>query len=105
MKPKTTLGYSYPDRLRKFTPDMWPDLADDEMRITFLGTFAGPPVRRAQQQMSIFVEVGPWTPEPPDPSKGFGKATDSFVFDLRRRLPRQLRRDGDHLQQNGQGLH
>jgi ribonuclease Z len=82
VKPKTTLGYSYPDRLRKFTPDMWPDLADDEMRITFLGTFGGPPVRRAQQQMSIFVEVGPWTPEPPDPSKGFGKATDSFVFDL-----------------------
>ena len=28
--------------------------------------------------MSIFVEVGPWVP---DPNGGFGKATDSFVFD------------------------
>ncbi|MGE5531108.1 MAG: hypothetical protein ACM3VW_03190 [Bacteroidota bacterium] len=82
VNPKTTLGYSYPNRLRKFTRDMWPDLADDEMRITFLGSFGGPPVRRAQQQMSVFVEVGPWTPDPPDPSQGFGKATDSFVFDL-----------------------
>jgi ribonuclease Z len=79
VKPKTTLGYSYPNRLQKFTPDMQPDLADDEMRITFLGTFGGPPVRKAQQQMSIFVEVGPWKD---DPGGGFGKATDSFVFDL-----------------------
>ena len=79
VKPKSTQQYSYPNRLRKFTPDMWPDLADDEMRITFLGTFGGPPVRRAQQQMSIFVEVGPWMVDPP---AGFGKATDSFVFDL-----------------------
>lgn len=57
--PKSTQRYSYPDKLRKFTPDMQPDLADDEMRITFLGTTGGPPIRKAQAQMSIFVEVGP----------------------------------------------
>ncbi len=75
--PKTTQWYSYPDTLRKFTVDMQPDLAADEMRITFLGT-GSPPGRMAQQLMSIFVEVGPWLP---DPGGGFGKATDSFVFD------------------------
>jgi ribonuclease Z len=78
--PATTAGYRYPNKLRKFRRDMWPDLAADEMRITFLGTFGGPPVRRAQQQMSIFVEVGPWMPDPA--GLGFGKAKDSFVFDL-----------------------
>ena len=50
VNPKSTLGYSYPDRLRKFTPDMQPDLADDEMRITFLGTFGGPPVCTARSR-------------------------------------------------------
>jgi ribonuclease Z len=75
--PGTTQHYTYPTRLRDFTLDMQPDLDDDEMRITFLGT-AFPPTRRAQQMMSIFVEVGPWVP---DPNGGFGKATDSFVFD------------------------
>ncbi len=78
VNPRSTQRYSYPNRLRKFRPDMQPDLAADEMRITFLGTMGGPPVRRAQQQMSIFVEVGPWQE---DPGGGFGKATDSFVFD------------------------
>ncbi len=77
--PSSTQRYSYPNTLRKFTPDMQPDLAADEMRITFLGTTGGPPVRRAQAQMSIFVEVGPWVPDLI--SGGFGKATDSFVFD------------------------
>jgi ribonuclease Z len=73
----TTQEYTYPTRyLRTFTPDMQKDLESDEMRITFLGsTF--PPSRRAQQEMSIFVEVGPWVEEP----NGFGRATDSFVFD------------------------
>jgi ribonuclease Z len=56
---------------------MQQQLASDEMRITFLGT-AFPPARRAQQMMSIFVEVGPWIP---DAGGGFGKAKDSFVFD------------------------
>src|SRR5512139_886745 len=74
---KFTQRYSYPDTLRKFTPDMQPDLADDEMRITFLGT-GDPPPRIAQKMMSIFVEVGPWMK---DPAGGFGRAKDSFVFD------------------------
>lgn len=77
--PRSTQRYSYPDRLRKFTPDMQPDLGPDELRITFLGTaFPTSPARRAQQLMSIFVEVGPWVP---DPNGGFGRATDSFIFD------------------------
>ena len=75
--PKSTQRYSYPDKLRKFTPDMQPDLSDDEMRITFLGS-GSPPARIAQESMSIFVEIGPWIP---DPAGGFGKAHDSFVFD------------------------
>jgi len=79
VNPKSTRQYSYANRLRKFTLDMQPDLADDEMRITFLGTMGGPPVRRLQQQMSIFVEVGPWVSYPE--VVGFGKAKDSFVFD------------------------
>jgi ribonuclease Z len=73
----TTQKYSYPTHLSAFTPDMQPQLDEDEMRITFLGT-AFPPARRAQEMMSIFVEVGPWVP---DAGGGFGKATDSFVFD------------------------
>jgi ribonuclease Z len=75
--PGTTEKYTYPTHLSSFTLDMQPQLASDEMRITFLGT-SFPPARRAQQMMSIFVEVGPWVP---DPEGGFGKATDSFVFD------------------------
>lgn len=72
-----TLEYEYPAVLPTYTPDMQPQLDADEMRITFLGS-GFPPSRRAQQMMSIFVEVGPWVP---DPNGGFGKATDSFVFD------------------------
>lgn len=79
VNPDTTQEYSYAASppLHEFTLDMQPELRRDEMRITFLGT-AFPPARRAQQMMSIFVEVGPWVP---DPNGGFGKATDSFVFD------------------------
>ncbi len=47
-------------------------LEPDEMRITFLGSMV-PPVRRAQQEMSIFVEVG-WDPIKQCPM-------DQFVFD------------------------
>lgn len=75
--PETTQQYSYASALPIFTPDMQPLLGEDEMRITFLGT-AFPPSRHTQQMMSIFVEVGPWVP---DKNGGFGKATDSFVFD------------------------
>lgn len=75
--PGRTQQYTYPTHLRDFELGMQPQLASDEMRITFLGT-GFPPARRAQQMMSIFVEVGPWVP---DAGGGFGKATDSFVFD------------------------
>ncbi|MFN8201662.1 MAG: hypothetical protein U0S48_03795 [Solirubrobacteraceae bacterium] len=79
VNPKSTRRYSYPDGLKRFTRAMQPDLAHDEMRITFLGSaFPTAPGRRAQQMMSIFVEVGPWVR---DPGGGFGKATDSFIFD------------------------
>ncbi len=56
-------------------------LRDDEMRITFLGSMV-PPVRRAQQEMSVFVEVGPWVYDPKHPTDPtYGRATDSIVFD------------------------
>jgi ribonuclease Z len=69
-----TRKYSYFDQLPPFclnTP-----LLDNEMRITFLGS-GFPPPRRAQAEMSVFVEVGPWIEE----ASGYGRATDSFVFD------------------------
>jgi len=77
-----TEQYDYPTYLFKkgniFDPNKDAKLLkENEMRITFLGT-AFPPSRKAQQMMSIFVEVGPWIP---DPGGGFGKAKDSFVFD------------------------
>ncbi len=62
--------YSYFNKLPKFTPGT--PLDANEMRITFLGTDI-PPVRRAQQEMSIFVEVG-W-------NEKTGKPLDQFVFD------------------------
>lgn len=73
-----TQRYDYTDKLDEFVPDtMQQQLDSDEMRITFLGS-SFPPSRKAQQMMSIFVEVGPWIP---DPNGGIGRATDSFVFD------------------------
>jgi ribonuclease Z len=75
--PETTQEYLYPGRLDPFKLQDQTQLASDEMRITFLGS-AFPPSRRVQQMMSIFVEVGPWVP---DLNGGFGKASDSFVFD------------------------
>ena len=76
-----TAAYSYASDLINsgaiYTPDMQKDLASDEMRITFLGS-AFPPTRRAQEMMSIFVEVGPWV----EVEGSFGHATDSFVFDI-----------------------
>ena len=75
-----TQKYSYFDNLDEFTP--WgldsqrqltgTRLEEDEMRITFLGSIV-PPVRRAQQEMSVFVEVG-WDPVKQCPM-------DQFVFD------------------------
>jgi ribonuclease Z len=83
-----TQTYSYFNNLpNKYYPNDPTDpniaLQDGEMRITFLGSMV-PPVRRAQAEMSIFVEVGPWVydpkhMDPPDPT--YGHAADSFVFD------------------------
>ncbi len=81
-----TQKYSYFDSLpNKYYPNDKNDpniaLQDGEMRITFLGSMV-PPVRRAQAEMSIFVEVGPWILDPKhldDPQ--YGHAADSFVFD------------------------
>ena len=80
-----TQRYSYFESLTPFNPwdpnDPNTALAADEMRITFLGS-AIPPMRRAQQNMSIFVEVGPWIYNPDHPGDPtWGRATDQFVFD------------------------
>jgi ribonuclease Z len=61
----------YQDR-NGFLSGVYPPLEPNEMRITFMGSSI-PPVRRAQQMMSIFVEVG-W-----DPKRN--RALDEFVFD------------------------
>ena len=62
--------YSYYNKLPKFTPGT--PLDPNEMRITFLGSTI-PPARKAQQEMSVYVEVG-W-----DSAKS--KPLDQFVFD------------------------
>jgi len=64
-----TLDYYYPIA---GTSTTIPKLGSDEMRITFMGSMI-PPVRRAQQEMSIFVEVG-WNDTTNMPM-------DQFVFD------------------------
>ncbi|MDA8308268.1 MAG: MBL fold metallo-hydrolase [Deltaproteobacteria bacterium] len=74
--PGRAQRYSYFNRLPKFQPFDFSNpttiarLCPDEMRITFMGSCI-PPVRKAQQMMSVFVEVG-W-----DGSKPL----DQFVFD------------------------
>lgn len=70
--------YSYFDRLPAFDP-LTP-LATNEMRITFMGSMIPLPVRLAQAEMSVFVEVG-WIPDENDPLY-HGKPVDQFVFDL-----------------------
>jgi len=73
--PDVTQRYSYffesLDTFDPIDPDtkMYKPPEPDEMRITFLGSCI-PPVRRAQQMMSVFVEVG----------SAMGKP-DQFVFD------------------------
>jgi ribonuclease Z len=72
-----TEAYHYPNTLPVYSPSKdQAQLDADEMRITFLGS-GFPPAHRAQQMMSIFVEIGPWIPG----ENGYGRATDSFVFD------------------------
>ena len=69
--------YTYYQRLEGFDPTT--PLATNEMRITFMGSMIPLPVRRAQAEMSIFVEVG-WTNDPSD-SFYHGRAVDQFMFD------------------------
>jgi ribonuclease Z len=54
-------------------------LETNEMRITFLGSMIPLPVRRAQAEMSVFVEVG-WQADTNDVAY-HGRALDQFVFD------------------------
>lgn len=54
-------------------------LETNEMRITFMGSMIPLPVRRAQAEMSVFVEVG-WNADTNDLTYK-GRAEDQFVFD------------------------
>lgn len=72
-----TESYTYFDRLPLFDP-LTP-LETNEMRVTFMGSMIPLPVRLAQAEMSIFVEVG-WSNDPSDKVYG-GRATDQFIFD------------------------
>lgn len=76
--PADTQRYTFLKHLDLLPPHT--PLEDNEMRISFMGT-AMPPPRRAQMTMSVFVEVGPWIPDPRNPDPKYGKATDSFIFD------------------------
>ena len=83
--PAETQEYSYFNKLKTSAPlAPYTPLMDNEMRISFMGSTI-PLARRAQMEMSVFVEVGPWVPNP-DPryasNPAYGRATDSFMFDL-----------------------
>lgn len=79
--------YSYYERLSKFHPadtttkTTIAKLGKDEMRITFMGSSIPLDLRRAQQMMSVFVEVG-WVDknDTDDPNKQ-DRPLDQFVFD------------------------
>ena len=98
--PTTTQEYTYPTdyKLGSFKPDT--PLDADEMRITFLGTVF-PPNRRAQQMMSIFVEVGPWVPEPMDMAKRRTHSSSTAAPGC----VANYGGHGDFVWQDGQGLH
>ncbi len=78
-QPGAAQRYTYFDRLPPFNPfsketkSTIPRLGYDEMRITFMGSSIPPNLRRKQQMMSVFVEVG-WNDETQAP-------LDNFVFD------------------------
>lgn len=78
---KDTETWDYPNTLREFSLNDQQNLDDDEMRITFLGSNF-PPARRTQQLMSVFVEVGPWVKNTSYNKGNWGRAADSFVFDI-----------------------
>jgi ribonuclease Z len=72
-----TQHYTYFEKLPPFDP-LTP-LSNNEMRITFMGSMIPLPVRKAQAEMSVFVEVG-WSNDPNDRVYG-GRAKDQFIFD------------------------
>ena len=74
---KSNATYSYYQTLPALDP-LTP-LETNEMRITFMGSMIPLPVRLAQAEMSVFVEVG-WNPDPNDATY-HGRAVDQFVFD------------------------
>ncbi len=73
-----TDSYTYFENLPLFDP-LTP-LEGNEMRITFMGSMIPLPVRLAQAELSIFVEVG-WVSDPTD-SYYHGRPVDQFVFDM-----------------------
>ena len=74
---KATESYSYYKTLPLFDP-LTP-LSNNEMRITFMGSMIPLPVRLAQAEMSVFVEVG-WSNDVSDTAY-HGRASDQFIFD------------------------
>lgn len=75
-KSNATYSYYY-QQLQSFKPTT--PLESNEMRITFMGSMIPLPVRKAQAEMSVFVEVG-WQEDPNDPYY-HGRAVDQFLFD------------------------
>ncbi len=73
-----TQSYSYFATLPAISPTT--PLESNEMRITFMGSMIPLPVRRAQAEMSVFVEVGWVTNENDYFYKG--RAKDQFMFDV-----------------------
>jgi len=86
--PSETQEYTYFNQLQT-NPNtalaLYTPLQDNEMRISFMGSTI-PMARRAQAEMSIFVEVGPWVPSgatgTDDTYDPYGRATDSIMFDI-----------------------
>jgi len=78
-----TQEYSYFNYLKQNYPlAPYTPLLSNEMRISFMGSTI-PLARRAQMEMSIFVEVGPWVYPPGyEGQDNYGQASDSFMFDL-----------------------
>ncbi len=75
---KATERYTYFEQLPAFDP-LTP-LERNEMRVTFMGSMIPLPVRLAQAEMSVFVEVG-WQDDPGD-AYYHGQPADQFVFDM-----------------------
>jgi len=81
-----TQEYAYFNQLQTNAPlALYTPLKANEMRISFMGSTI-PMARRAQAEMSIFVEVGPWVPSgatgTDDTYDPYGRATDSIMFDI-----------------------